>query len=146
MLEIIIVIIVITCFILYAIMRLIHNVPKSIQIFRERYYNRRKDGDILHITKEQKKVLINTIFPLKFRVSKEINGTYYFKNAIITLNYNTNNYSEFDDFISTVHIMGPSNQMVQMIKKKIMDELNIWEIENSLFYDTDQYHYDTDQY
>ena len=106
------------------------NIPKSVLNLRKNYIERRKESTTIYVTKDQKNFLIDYILPKNFNVSIEKNGIYYFKNAIIVLNTPINFDSQLNEFISSVIIISSNQRLIQSIKRKLMDDLNDWEIEN----------------
>ena len=133
MIEIIIIIIVIGVVLGYFYLRFQTNLPRTVKDARMRYYERRREDDILYITKSQRDDLINIIIPKKFKSNKTINGNkFFFKSVIITIDKDLTGIDNLNSDVYYVNIIGKNRTIVNSIKKVIEQELGDNEFEKSM--------------
>ncbi|MHA1310606.1 MAG: hypothetical protein ACTSWR_05315 [Candidatus Helarchaeota archaeon] len=123
MIEILLIGVIIVGIIFYLYFRLINFLPKDVRLARSKYYSRRKESELLYITKNQKILLINNIIPSKFIGAKRIYDTFYFKNAIISVNDSNSKNVILNNDLVCVYIIGPNPEITKIIRRKIESEL-----------------------
>lgn len=89
----------------------------------KRFISRRRAKEEILIVKDQRDLLINLIRS-RFKISKEIDENFYFKNAIITIN---KSLLRADYGFMRVAILGNSIQLVKGIKDIIDKDLQEFE-------------------
>ena len=123
MIEIILVIAVIVIVIIFIYLKWKNSDHLVDNDSRNRFISRRKSKEEIIIIKNQKNLVINLIRQ-RFKISKEVNENFYFKNAIITVN---KSLLQADYGFIRVIILGNSIQLVKGIKDIIEKDLQEFE-------------------
>jgi hypothetical protein len=123
MIEIILVIVVIAVVVIFIYLKWKNSDHLVNNDSRNRFISRRQAKEEILIVKNQKDLLINLI-KSRFKISKQVDENFYFKNAIITIN---KSLLRADYGFMRVAILGISIQLVKGIKNIIEKDLQEFE-------------------